>query len=212
MTGEEVIKNAKVLLSKLPALDDQINKFGGFGAAQPSENQTWVSSQLYLCTAWEISTAVRGVWKSRYQQNRQQFTAELRTRQEGHQQFGWKWAASPGRRETSVLREKNTYSCREIALHFAGFNVDEFPAAHGDLWKLNMKPKSCWLILSHVPTEQRFHVLFPFSLSAGIKAAYLIWRFTCERYKTAWGKAFISPAGSFTEITTQHIRGPLFLE
>lgn len=48
MTGEEVIKNTKVLLSKPPALDDQINTFGGFGAAQPSENQIGESSELYF--------------------------------------------------------------------------------------------------------------------------------------------------------------------
>lgn len=48
MTEEEVIKNTKVLLSKPPALDDQINKFGGFAAAQPSEGQTWESSKLYF--------------------------------------------------------------------------------------------------------------------------------------------------------------------
>lgn len=49
MTGEEVIKNTKVLLSKPPpALDDQINKFGGFAAARPSESQAWESSNLYF--------------------------------------------------------------------------------------------------------------------------------------------------------------------
>lgn len=152
MTGEEVIKNTKVLLSKPPSLDDQINKFWWVSCSSAirrpnmGKQQAVFYVQLGKCQQqWEgwgragtdrIGSSSQQSWGQGKKDNSRLVGTEQPAQAGG---FGLDL-------QRSVLRQKNTYNCTgKLPSTSVGVNGDKFPAAHGDLWKRNIKPKSHWL-------------------------------------------------------------------